>query len=174
MLSRTIVICLLVLGAAVLLVPRAASDEGEAAESAATSFAPTAQSAAPQSRRSGATVLPRAPDGHYYAEVTVGGRRARMLVDTGASIVALTGEDARTLGLQWHPADLKVIGYGAGGAVRGIPATLAEVELDGHRVQDVQAAIIPEGLPISLLGQSFMGEIGRVEIGNGEMVLHSR
>src|SRR6187399_1509951 len=42
----------------------------------------------------GEVVLPRAPDGHFYADVTVEGVTKEMLVDTGASVIALTGEDA--------------------------------------------------------------------------------
>lgn len=177
MLNRAIVIVLLALGAAFVLVPRA-GDSGKAkAPADATGTQLTTLDDEPEtsgSRRGGETTLSRAPDGHYYAEVSVGGKRATMLVDTGASIIALTGTDARALGLSWHPADLQVIGHGASGEVLGVPATLPEVELDGHRVRDVEAAIIPEGLSVSLLGQSFLSEIGRVEIENGEMVLGSR
>ncbi|WP_228242231.1 TIGR02281 family clan AA aspartic protease [Porphyrobacter sp. GA68] len=175
MLNRTIVIALLVFGAALLLVPRAEGD-GNAAparDAPADAAAPKDTSGAARTAGAGKTVLPRAADGHYYADVRVGSRTANMLVDTGASIVALTGDDARALGLSWRSADLQVIGQGAGGNVLGVPAVLPEVEVDGHRVRNVQAAIIPDGLHVSLLGQSFLGGIGRVEIENGRMVLGS-
>lgn len=175
MLKQAIIFTLIVLGAVFVAVPRPAG-EGDAE---AAAVPPAEQTAASGDERERATshpaetVLTRAPDGHYYAEVSVGGRRARMLVDTGASIVALTGADARALGLRWHPADLQVIGHGASGAVRGVPALLPEVEVAGHRVRGVRAAIIPEGLGVSLLGQSFLGQVGRVEIADGRMVLGS-
>ena len=50
-------------------------------------------------------LLLREPDGHFYADVSVGGATARMLVDTGASVIALTAEDANRLGIAWSDAD---------------------------------------------------------------------
>src|SRR5690606_13826266 len=56
--------------------------------------------------RDDAVALPRAADGHFYAEVVVGATSTRMLVDTGASVIALTGEDADAIGVRWDPARL--------------------------------------------------------------------
>lgn len=118
-----------------------------------------------------ATELRRAGDGHFYAGVTVGGRPMTMLVDTGASVVALTGADARAAGLHWNPAQLAVVAQGASGPIRGVALTLDRVTLGGHEVHNVEAVIIPEGLPISLLGQSFLATIEPVRIEKDRMLL---
>lgn len=118
-----------------------------------------------------ATELRRAGDGHFYAGVTVGGRPVTMLVDTGASVVALTGADARAAGLHWNPAQLGVVAQGASGPIRGVAIKLDRVALGGHEVRDVAAVIIPEGLPISLLGQSFLATVEPVRIEKERMVL---
>lgn len=119
----------------------------------------------------GVTELHRAGDGHFYAGVTANGRAITMLVDTGASVVALTGADARAAGLNWNPAQLGVVAQGAGGPIRGIALTLDRVTLGGHEARDVRAVIIPEGLPISLLGQSFLATVEPVRIEKDRMVL---
>lgn len=119
----------------------------------------------------GATELRRAGDGHFYAGVTTNGRPITMLVDTGASVVALTGEDARAAGLQWNPAQLGVVAQGASGPIRGVALKLDRVTLGQHEARDVEAVIIPEGLPISLLGQSFLATIEPVRIEKDRMVL---
>jgi len=106
-------------------------------------------------------VLPRAPDGHFYAE----------LVDTGASVVALTGADAEQLGLTWDPATLAPVAQGAGGPVEGVNVTIPEMALGDHVARQVPALIIPDGLSISLLGQSFLATLGQVQMREGEMVL---
>lgn len=122
----------------------------------------------------GETVLDRASDGHFYAEATVDGQQVLFLVDTGASVVALTGDDAADLGLQWYEEDLQPVGRGASGPVRGVPIMLNELMLGSFRSQNVPAVIIPRGLPVSLLGQSFLSKIENVEISGDQMVLGER
>lgn len=116
-------------------------------------------------------ILPRADDGHFYAEVTVDGAHATMLVDTGASVIALTGEDARAIGINWEPGDVRPVARGANGAVHGVHVTLDAVRLGDFEADGVAAIVVPEGLPISLLGQSFLSRIERVQIGPREMML---
>ena len=119
----------------------------------------------------GEEVLPRAGDGHFYADVTVNGTSALMLVDTGASIVALTGEDAEAMGVEWDPADVKPVAQGANGAVYGVNVTLDQVQLGQLEAQKVEAVVVPEGLGISLLGQSFLSKIDNVQMVDDKMVL---
>ena len=119
----------------------------------------------------GPTELHRAGDGHFYAPVTVGTRPVTMLVDTGASVVALTGEDARAAGVTWNPGQLAVVAQGASGPVRGVAVTLESVRLGGHEARGVSAVVIPQGLPISLLGQSFLKDVEPVRIEKDRMVL---
>ena len=70
--------------------------------------------------------IARAADGHYWAEADIDGRAIRLLVDTGASVVALTAEDARAAGLIWNPAELAVVAQGAGGPAHATWRRLAD------------------------------------------------
>lgn len=119
----------------------------------------------------GQSVLKRQPDGHFYADAFVEGQQLHMLVDTGASIVALTGRDADALGLYWSEDDLRPIGRGASGVVHGVPAVINTMEVGRFEARNVEAAIIPDGLGVSLLGQSFLSKIDNVEISGDEMRL---
>lgn len=119
----------------------------------------------------GETVLQRQPDGHFYADLTAGVTPLHMMVDTGASVVALTAEDARALGLRWDEEDVVPIGHGASGEVSGINTTIKRLQLGEIEAYDVRAVVIPEGLMTSLLGQSFLSQIRRVEIVDDKMVL---
>jgi len=148
-----------------------AGDAGEGGKSAADSRRGDRGDAAMRSWNAGETVLVREPDGHFYANVQVDGGQFRFLVDTGASMVALTGEDAEAIGLYWDEDSLRQVGRGANGVVRGVPVTIPRMEVDGFEARDVEAAIIPEGLDISLLGQSFLSRIDNVEISGDEMRL---
>lgn len=160
----------LVIGGIVALLP-----DGEDRPAQSDVVAPALATALPASPElpapSGATELARAGDGHFYAPVTVGAQPVTMLVDTGASVVALTGEDARAAGIAWDPAQLATVAQGAGGAVRGVVVTLPLMRLGNHEARDVRAVVIPEGLPISLLGQTFLKDIEPLRIEKDRMVL---
>lgn len=119
----------------------------------------------------GEMVLDREGDGHFYATVQIGSRDFRMLVDTGATVVALTGEDARDIGLDWDPNALAPVARGAGGPVMGVPVTIDSVAVGDFEAREVQAVIIPEGLGVSLLGQSFLSHIPKVAIAENKLTL---
>jgi aspartyl protease family protein len=119
----------------------------------------------------GSTELPRAADGHFYADAAINGTSVNFLVDTGATMVALTGADARAAGLYWSDADVGVVARGASGPVYGVSMTLERVTLGGHEARNVSAIVVPEGLGISLLGQSFLQTIQPVRIDSDRMVL---
>lgn len=119
----------------------------------------------------GEMVLSRDEDGHFYADVTVDGATARMLVDTGATTVALTAEDAQAMGIFWDERDIGPVARGASGMVYGVHVTLDHVELGDLEARNVSAVVVPEGLGISLLGQSFLSQIERVEMESDRMVL---
>lgn len=175
--AQAITFCILVLGTVALCTPR----QDTAAEAPGTFKAIAAsEDAVPEAARNedaqswesgGKTTLTRDEDGHFYAEVRVDGRRVDMLVDTGASFIALTREDADAAGVDWREDDAIVVGKGASGPVRGVPVTLDEVELGDHRARDVPAAVIVDGLEVSLLGQSFLGQIDAMRIEGDRMIL---
>ena len=112
--------------------------------------------------------LQRSADGHFYAEAQVNGARIRFMIDTGASVVALTPADARRAGIALPDARAKAMG--AGGEVEVIPITIDRVALGPLEARNVRGAVARE-LPVSLLGQSFLGKIGTVEISGDRMVL---
>lgn len=109
------------------------------------------------------TRIARSEDGHYWAEarmnVRAGGRPIRVMVDTGASVVALTRADAERLGVHVTAADFSGTIITAAGRVRAAPVTLASVSIGGTRVNDVEALVIENGLPHSLLGMSYLGRL---------------
>jgi aspartyl protease family protein len=119
----------------------------------------------------GEMVLDRAGDGHFYATAQIDTGDYRMLVDTGASVVALTGDDARDMGLDWNPNALAPVAQGASGPVMGVPVTIPAMTVGDFEAHDVQAIIVPNGLPISLLGQSFLRHVPNVSIADNSLTL---
>ena len=110
----------------------------------------------------------RGPDGHFYADAQVNGTTIRFLVDTGASLVVLTREDAQRAGIQLPST--RAMAMGVGGPIEIIPVTLDRVAIGGIEARGIEAAIADE-TPVSLLGQSYLQRVGSVEIRGDTMVL---
>jgi aspartyl protease family protein len=115
--------------------------------------------------------LNRGENGHFFAQGDVDGAPVRFMVDTGASVIALTGADAQKLGQTWYPNELQLVGRGASGDVIGKPIMLGRVRIGDMEVTNVEAIIVPEGLDVSLLGQSFLSKIPNVNISGDRMTL---
>ena len=119
-----------------------------------------------------ATIVPRDARGHFLVEARVDGRLINFMVDTGASVIALTVSDAARLGI--HPAqrDFTVEVRTANGSVRAAPARLDKVEVGDLIVRDVAAVILADGaLSDNLLGLSFLSRLRRFEYSDGRLVL---
>ncbi len=109
--------------------------------------------------------------GHYLTEATINGRGVPVMVDTGATSVALRHEDAGALGVRPPlPSDYTVPIATANGAVRAARVTLAEVRIGEVRVKNVEALVMPErALGTNLLGMSFIKRLRNVELAAGRL-----
>jgi aspartyl protease family protein len=110
--------------------------------------------------------------GHFVVHPSVDGRRVRMLIDTGASAVTLSHEDAFLVGVRLRGSDYTARVSTANGAIRAAPVRLSEVKIGDIVVRGVDALIMPPGaLGTSLLGMTFLRRLGGFEIAQGHLVL---
>ena len=110
--------------------------------------------------------------GHFQVEGSVDGRRIDLMVDTGATVVALRERDAAKLGIFPTPRDYTGRSNTANGIVKVAPVRLPSLEVNGIRVYDVNAVVIPdESLSVNLLGMSFLSRVRRFEMANGRLVM---
>jgi aspartyl protease family protein len=101
----------------------------------------------------------KAADGHYWAEADIDGRAVPVMIDTGASVVVLTPADAARLGMKLTEVDFSATVITASGPVRAAPVQLSAVAVAGARVSNVEALVVEQGLPHSLLGMSYLGRL---------------
>jgi aspartyl protease family protein len=118
----------------------------------------------------GSIALDRAADGHFYADVRINGNPVHMLIDTGASSIALSRDDARAAGLATSIGMNDDVGEGADGAVHGEYVKLDRVELGPLSASGLDAVVLNSGQQ-SLLGQSFLAKFSSVQIEGDRMVL---
>lgn len=103
-------------------------------------------------------VLTAGPGGHFSSAGTINGKQVRFLVDTGATMVSIGKDDAERLGL-----DLSNARRGATQTANG-PVQVALITLSSVRVGDVElsnvgAVVLPQSLPVVLLGNSFLSRL---------------
>jgi aspartyl protease family protein len=131
-----------------------------AAASAAVASSPVPASASSTSFNTRSIALSRGTGGHFWVDARIDGRRLEMVVDTGATQIALRASDAARLGL--HPAarDYVVKVATANGVTRAALVQLRAVELGDIVVRDVPALVHPdESLAVNLLGMSFLSRL---------------
>ncbi|MFZ5726402.1 MAG: retropepsin-like aspartic protease family protein [Pseudomonadota bacterium] len=127
---------------------------------------------APAPASSGGEVrLARSGDSHFYADTQVDGASIRMMVDSGASIVALTRRDAEAIGIDVDRLPIGGMARTAGGDVPMRTVMLDSVEVQGIEVRDVRAAVIDADMGVSLLGQSFLSKLDAVNVEGDTMTL---
>ncbi len=119
-----------------------------------------------------AAYVGKGKDGHYWAWAQIDGHPVRVLIDTGASAVALTPEDARQAGV-----DLELLVYNrdvntAQGVTHAAAVTLGHVSVAGADVSGVEALVVPKGLSSSLLGMSYLGRLEGFEANRSGLILH--
>ena len=114
--------------------------------------------------------LKKRGNGHFYAYGLVDGQVVEFLVDTGATNVVLTVDDARRVGLDVDPTRFRVIGSGAAGPVRGQVVRPGEIEISGRVIRGLDV-IVAQGLEQSLLGQDFLRHMPSVTMGGDMMVM---
>jgi len=145
--------------------------------SPATSSQPAATAAAvatvaPASSGRRSITISRDRRGHFAVEARVDGRRLDFMVDTGASVIALTATDARRLGIFPSFNEYRAQVRTANGTVKAAPVTLGSVDVGGLVVRDVPALVMPENaLGENLLGLAYLTRLKRFEYAGGKLVL---
>lgn len=112
--------------------------------------------------------------GHFQAHGRVDGRQVSFMVDTGASIIALTERDADRLGVRPSRSAFTAAIQTANGVVRAAPVTLNSVDIGGLVVRDVKAVVVSgRGLTENLLGLSYLTRLKRFEYSNNKLILEN-
>jgi aspartyl protease family protein len=96
--------------------------------------------------------------GHFIAEGHINGGPIRFLVDTGATAIAIPAGDADRLRIDYRQGRLGTT-QTAGGPTTAYGVTLATVRVGAIELQNVEAIVIEHGLPVALLGNSFLSRV---------------
>jgi aspartyl protease family protein len=113
-----------------------------------------------------------ARDGHFYVDADINFRPVRLMVDTGATVVALRESDAMSAGIRIHASEFRHPVQTANGTTNAAEAMLDSVTVEDIEVRNVRALVLPDDqLAISLLGGSFLHGLERFEVSGGSLIL---
>lgn len=122
--------------------------------------------------QTGKASLAAGPDGHFRAEARLNGRPVDVLVDTGATYVAMNEETARRLGVRVSAGDFRYRTQTANGEAAFAFSSLDRVRIGNVEVRDVEVAVTKgDGLNTVLLGMSFLARLSRYAVANGRLNL---
>lgn len=108
----------------------------------------------------------------FMTDVEVNGARVHALVDTGASHVLLTAEDARALNIDPPASAFTAGAQTANGVAYYAPTRLRELRVGQIVVTDVEAAVAKPGqLSTTLLGMSFLRKLSSFQVADGRFVM---
>ncbi len=112
--------------------------------------------------------------GSYYTVGSINGRTVDMLLDTGASSVAMSSVEAKRLGIQYWLTGTKTMVRTASGLANGYTVTLDRVQVGSISLNNVKAMVVEGSSPWTvLLGMTFLNRVEMINTGN-VMVLRSK
>jgi aspartyl protease family protein len=97
-----------------------------------------------------------APDGHFWAKVRFAGIERRMLIDSGATVTALSTETAAEAGLTIRDDPIPLLIRTANGTIRAQTSSVDELRLGNIVARDLNVVVSPAFGPTNVLGMNFL------------------
>jgi aspartyl protease family protein len=117
------------------------------------------------------TRVPMARDGHFWVDVKLGGVNRRMLVDSGATITALSSETAAAAGLTPEPAPFPMLIRTANGTVPAKTAVVPNLRIGNVVARDLPVVVSPAFGDMNVVGMNFLSRLKGWRVEDGALIL---
>jgi aspartyl protease family protein len=117
------------------------------------------------------TRVPLAPDGHFWLRAKVNGMQANFLVDTGATLTAVSAETAERLGLEPRDAGIPIRMQTANGAVAAQLTTIDDLRFGNVAAHGLDAIIAPGLGPTNVIGMNLLSRLASWRVEGNTMIL---
>lgn len=112
------------------------------------------------------------PHGQFIASARLNGYHSDVLVDTGASAVAINETTAHRMGIYLNQSDFKYTVHTANGPTKAAMVMIKEIEIGRVVVRDVRALVSRDkSLNVILLGMTFLNRLKKYEVNQGTLIL---
>lgn len=111
-------------------------------------------------------------EGHFATRAKINEEDALIMVDTGATLVALSYETAEDIGLNISQGDFSSVARTANGITKVAHVELDEIRIGDIVINDLKAVVAEPGkLEVNLLGMNFLSKLKRFEFSGRKLVL---
>ena len=124
------------------------------------------------SSRGSKIILTAGSGGHFLSLGLVNGRSVQFMLDTGATSVTLSQQDAEHIGIDWRSGQ-RISTSTANGQIMAYRVLLNTVSIQDVQVHNIDATIVPSPMPYALLGNSFLTRFQMKRV-NDQMTLEKR
>lgn len=112
-----------------------------------------------------------AQDGHFWANGAINGRPVRFLIDSGATITALSRATAESAGVDIDDGGFPVVVETANGTVEARRGRIGVLEIGSIVRKDIGATVSPELGEMNLLGMNFLSTLKSWRVEGTTLVL---
>ena len=110
-------------------------------------------------------------DGHYWLEASINGHRAAFLVDTGATLTAVSAQTAQRAGLEAREGGMPIRLSTANGQVAAYMTSIDELRFGNVAARGLDAVIAPGLGDTNVIGMNLLSRLASVRIEQGELIL---
>lgn len=121
--------------------------------------------------RAGTVRIAQSDDGHYWATGNINGHDVRFLIDSGATITAISTDMARAAGLNIDSDGPGVALQTANGPILARRSNAASIAVGAIRLNDLPLVVSDAFGSTNVLGMNFLSRLKSWRVENGEMVL---
>jgi aspartyl protease family protein len=111
------------------------------------------------------------PDGHFWARAKIGGLDRRMLVDSGATVTALSSSTADKAGLKVRDEPFPVLIRTANGTITARTSTVPELRLGAIVARDLPVIVSPAFGEVDVLGMNFLSKLKSWRVEGSTLIL---
>jgi aspartyl protease family protein len=115
--------------------------------------------------------VPMAQDGHFWVRVRIGHVEQRMLVDSGATITALSADTARAAGVHVQPALFPMLIRTANGSVEAETGKIRVLHIGNIVARDVPVVVSPAFGDMNVIGMNFLSRLKSWRVEDQTMIL---
>ncbi|HYE27124.1 MAG TPA: TIGR02281 family clan AA aspartic protease [Allosphingosinicella sp.] len=112
-----------------------------------------------------------ARDGHFWADATINGVRRRMLIDSGATVTAVSERTASAAGVEGNDAPVPVVLQTANGMAPARAASVEELRLGTIVARDLKVVVSPAFGDMEVIGMNFLSKLASWRVEGRTLIL---
>jgi aspartyl protease family protein len=111
-------------------------------------------------------------NGHFWGNAIINNKKLPIMIDTGASTIAISKKDAKKLGISTKNLSFFQTAITAGGIIKYDIVTLKKFSFEGIEFKNIDIAILDNQTVMPLLGMNFLERLSKFEFKGSKVILH--